>query len=37
AEAKVIRRGRELSFCEVTVADPDGKPVADGIATYRFG
>jgi uncharacterized protein (TIGR00369 family) len=36
AESKVIRRGRELSFCEVTVSDPDGKVIADGIATYRF-
>ncbi len=36
AEAKVIRRGRELSFCEVAVLDPDGTPVADAIATYRF-
>ena len=36
AEAKVIRRGQELSFCEVTVSDPDGKPIAHGVATYRF-
>ncbi len=37
AEARVARRGGRLSFCEVTVADPDGTVVAHGIATYRFG
>ncbi len=37
AEAKVVRRGGRLSFCEVEVRDPEGKLVAHGIATYRFG
>jgi uncharacterized protein (TIGR00369 family) len=37
AEARVARRGGRLSFCEVTVTDPDGTVVAHGIATYRFG
>jgi uncharacterized protein (TIGR00369 family) len=37
AEAKVVRRGRELSFCEVSVTDADEKLVAHGVATYRFG
>src|SRR3954447_11809449 len=37
AEARVARRGGRLSFCEVTVTDPDGTMVAHGIATYRFG
>jgi uncharacterized protein (TIGR00369 family) len=37
AEARVARRGRRLSFCEVTVTDPEGTVVAQGIATYRFG
>jgi uncharacterized protein (TIGR00369 family) len=37
AEACVARRGGRLSFCEVTVTDPEGGVVAHGIATYRFG
>jgi uncharacterized protein (TIGR00369 family) len=37
AEARVARRGGRLSFCEVTVTDPEGTVVAQGIATYRFG
>jgi uncharacterized protein (TIGR00369 family) len=37
AEARVARRGGRLSFCEVTVTDPEGGVVAHGIATYRFG
>jgi uncharacterized protein (TIGR00369 family) len=37
AAARVTKRGKELSFCEVEVSDPDGKPIATGIATYRFG
>ena len=37
AAARVTKRGRRLSFCEVTVTDPDGSVVAHGIATYRFG
>jgi len=37
AEARVVKRGGRLSFCEVTVTDPAGTVVAQGIATYRFG
>jgi uncharacterized protein (TIGR00369 family) len=37
ADARVLRRGGRLSFCEVTVTDPEGNVVAHGIATYRFG
>jgi uncharacterized protein (TIGR00369 family) len=37
AAARVVKRGGRLSFCEVTVTDPDGTVVAQGIATYRFG
>ena len=37
ANSKVVRRGGRLSFCDVAVSDPDGKLVAHGIATYRFG
>ncbi len=35
ATARVTRRSRSFCFCEVTVADPDGQPVAQGIATYK--
>jgi uncharacterized protein (TIGR00369 family) len=37
AKARVARRGGRLSFCEVTVTDPEGSVIAHGIATYRFG
>jgi uncharacterized protein (TIGR00369 family) len=37
AHARIARRGGRLSFCEVTVTDPDDTVVAHGIATYRFG
>ena len=37
AESKVVRRGGRLSFCEVSVRDPEGELIAHGIATYRFG
>jgi uncharacterized protein (TIGR00369 family) len=37
AEAKVVRRGGRLSFCEVRVTDPEEAVLAHGIATYRFG
>ena len=36
AEAKVVKRGRKLSFCEVEARDPDGALIANGIATYSF-
>ena len=35
ARAHVIRSGRAISFIEVDVSDPDGKPVAKGLVTYR--
>ena len=37
AEGRVAKRGGRLSFCEVSVTDPEGNVVAHGIATYRFG
>ena len=37
AHGRVAQRGGRLSFCEVTVTDPEGTVVAHGIATYRFG
>jgi uncharacterized protein (TIGR00369 family) len=36
AEARVVRRGRKLSFCEVDARDPEDTLVANGIATYTF-
>jgi uncharacterized protein (TIGR00369 family) len=37
ARGRVAKRGGRLSFCEVTVTDPEDTVVAHGIATYRFG
>ena len=37
AEAHVVRRGRSLSFCGVTVTGPGGTVVATAMGTYRFG
>jgi uncharacterized protein (TIGR00369 family) len=37
ARSRVAKRGGRLSFCEVTVTDPEDTVVAHGIATYRFG
>ena len=36
AEARVVKRGRTLSFCEVEARDSDGVLIAQGIATYSF-
>ena len=36
AEARVVRRGRKLSFCEVEARDPERALVANAIATYTF-
>ncbi|HEX7521224.1 MAG TPA: PaaI family thioesterase [Acidimicrobiia bacterium] len=36
ADAVCVKRGRELSFAEVRVHDPDGKPVATGTLVYRI-
>jgi uncharacterized protein (TIGR00369 family) len=35
ARARVMRRGRAISFLEVDVTDGDGSPVAKGLVTYR--
>jgi uncharacterized protein (TIGR00369 family) len=37
AEARAVRRGRSLCFCEATVTDADGTVVATAMGTYRFG
>jgi uncharacterized protein (TIGR00369 family) len=34
--AKAVRRGKELTFTEITATDADGKVVAHGIQTYRI-
>jgi uncharacterized protein (TIGR00369 family) len=35
-EAQCVRRGRELSFSEIRITDPDGKLVATGSLVYRI-
>jgi uncharacterized protein (TIGR00369 family) len=35
ARARVIRRGRSISFVEVDVEDEGREPVAKGLVTYR--
>jgi uncharacterized protein (TIGR00369 family) len=37
ANARVIRRGKSLCFCDVDVTDADGGLVAKGIVTYKLG
>lgn len=36
ARARVIRRGKAISFLEVDVTDGDGSPVAKSLVTYRL-
>jgi uncharacterized protein (TIGR00369 family) len=35
-EGSCVRRGRDLSFSEIRVSDPDGKLVATGTLVYRI-
>jgi uncharacterized protein (TIGR00369 family) len=35
ARARVLRRGKAISFLEVDVEDADGEAVAKGLVTYR--
>jgi acyl-coenzyme A thioesterase PaaI-like protein len=37
AEALVVRRGRSMCFCEVTVSEPEGRVVAHGTLVHRYG
>jgi uncharacterized protein (TIGR00369 family) len=37
ADARVLRRGRSLCFCEVEVLDGDGGLVAKALVTYKLG
>ncbi|HLI44014.1 MAG TPA: PaaI family thioesterase [Acidimicrobiales bacterium] len=36
ALARTVRRGRELTFTELTATDADGNVVAHGVQTYRI-
>ena len=35
-DARVVRRGKELTFTEITAMDADGAVVAHGVQTYRI-
>ena len=37
AEARVLRRGKNLTFIDIDVTDGDGTLVAKGTATYKLG
>ena len=34
--ARAVRRGKELTFTEITATDADGNVVAHGVQTYRI-
>jgi uncharacterized protein (TIGR00369 family) len=37
ADARVVRRGRSICFCDVEVEDGEGTTVAQGLVTYKLG
>jgi uncharacterized protein (TIGR00369 family) len=37
AVARVLRRGKSISFCDVEVQGADGVAVAKGLVTYKLG
>jgi uncharacterized protein (TIGR00369 family) len=37
ADARVLRRGRSLAYCEVDVRTAGGEPVARALVTYKLG
>jgi uncharacterized protein (TIGR00369 family) len=37
AEARVLRRGRSLVYCDADVRTRAGEPVARGLVTYKVG
>lgn len=37
ADARVVRRGKTICFCEVDVEDGEGTTVAQGLITYKLG
>lgn len=36
ATARCVKRGRDLSFSEIHVSDPEGRAVANGTLVYRI-
>jgi len=36
ADARCVKRGKELAFSEIHVTDADGRPVATGTLVYRI-
>jgi uncharacterized protein (TIGR00369 family) len=36
ADARCVKRGRDLNFSEIDVTDPDGRLVATGTLVYRI-
>lgn len=36
AEARCVKRGKELAFSEIRITDVNGKPVASGTLVYRI-
>ncbi len=36
ADARVVKRGRSISVCEVAVADADGAEIARALVTYKL-
>ena len=37
ADARVVRRGKTICFCEVDVRDTENTTVAQGLVTYKLG
>jgi uncharacterized protein (TIGR00369 family) len=37
ADARVVKRGKSICFCEVDVTGADGRPIAKGLVTYKLG
>jgi uncharacterized protein (TIGR00369 family) len=36
AEARCTKRGRDMHFAAISVTSDSGKPIADGVITYRI-
>jgi len=36
AEGRIVRRGRQITVCDVDVTDPDGGTVARALVTYKL-
>ena len=37
AEARCVKRGKTICFCEVEVTTADGEVIAQGMVTYKLG